>query len=34
VPRKLVKVHDIPVLASGKLDLRACEAMAKQVAKV
>lgn len=34
VPRKLVKVHDIPVLASGKLDLRACEAMAKQIAKV
>jgi acyl-[acyl-carrier-protein]-phospholipid O-acyltransferase / long-chain-fatty-acid--[acyl-carrier-protein] ligase len=34
VPRKLVKVNDIPVLASGKLDLRACEAMAKQIARV
>ena len=31
IPRKLVKVADIPVLASGKLDLRACEAMARQV---
>lgn len=33
VPRKMVKVDDIPVLASGKLDLRACEALAKRVAQ-
>ena len=30
IPRKLIKVADIPVLASGKLDLRACEALARK----
>lgn len=30
IPRKMVKVPEIPTLASGKLDLRACEAIARQ----
>jgi len=30
IPRKMVKVPEIPMLASGKLDLRACEAVARQ----
>ena len=29
VPRKMIRVDEIPVLASGKLDVRACEDIAK-----
>lgn len=29
VPRKMIRVSEIPVLASGKLDVRACEEIAK-----
>jgi len=28
-PKRIVPVHEIPVLASGKLDIKACEALAK-----
>jgi acyl-[acyl-carrier-protein]-phospholipid O-acyltransferase / long-chain-fatty-acid--[acyl-carrier-protein] ligase len=28
IPRRLVRVEQIPVLASGKLDLKACEKLA------
>ena len=31
IPRKMIKVPEIPVLASGKLDLRSCELLAKNV---
>jgi acyl-[acyl-carrier-protein]-phospholipid O-acyltransferase/long-chain-fatty-acid--[acyl-carrier-protein] ligase len=30
IPRKLVRVPEIPVLASGKLDLRSCETLARK----
>ena len=30
IPKKMVRVEDIPVLASGKLDIKACEAIARK----
>ena len=30
IPKKMIRVTDIPVLASGKLDLKACEALARE----
>ena len=30
IPKKMIRVTDIPVLASGKLDLKACEAIARK----
>ncbi len=30
IPKKMVRVEDIPVLASGKLDLKACEMIARK----
>jgi len=29
IPKRMVRIADIPVLASGKLDIKACEAIAK-----
>ncbi len=29
IPKKLVRVAEIPVLSSGKLDVKACEKLAK-----
>lgn len=29
IPKRMIRVTDIPVLASGKLDIKACEAIAK-----
>ncbi len=29
IPKKMVRVQEIPVLASGKLDVKACERLAK-----
>ncbi len=30
IPKKMIRVEDIPVLASGKLDIKACEAIARK----
>ena len=30
IPKKMIRIEDIPVLASGKLDLKACEAIARK----
>jgi acyl-[acyl-carrier-protein]-phospholipid O-acyltransferase / long-chain-fatty-acid--[acyl-carrier-protein] ligase len=29
IPKRMIRVHDIPVLASGKLDVKACEKIAR-----
>ena len=29
IPKKMIRVADIPVLASGKLDVQACEKIAR-----
>ena len=34
IPKKMIRVADIPVLASGKLDVQACEKIARAAAGV
>ena len=31
IPKKMIRVDDIPILSSGKLDVQSCEMIARSV---